>query len=138
MADDINAVISGELGFARDIDSAATRFFQLSSVISERRGSCLGLGALYLAIGERMGVPLDGILLPGHFFVPPAIRAATTSSCSVAERPCRMTGTEKVRALARSWLGLFPSSHGGGTSRRVWSRRGITIATHNFGGRLPA
>ena len=69
LADDLNAVVFGELGFEREIDSAATRFFQLSSVISERRGNCLGLGALYLAIGERMGVPLDGVLLPGHFFV---------------------------------------------------------------------
>ena len=69
VADDINAVIFGELGFAREIDSRATRFFQLSSVISERRGNCLGLSALYLAIGERMGVPLHGVLLPGHFFV---------------------------------------------------------------------
>jgi hypothetical protein len=37
VADDINAVIFGELGFAREIDSPATRFFQLSSVIR-----CLG------------------------------------------------------------------------------------------------
>ena len=69
MADDINAVVFGELGFEREIDSAATRFFQVSSVISERRGNCLGLAALYLAIGERTGMPLDGVLLPGHFFV---------------------------------------------------------------------
>jgi tetratricopeptide (TPR) repeat protein len=69
VADDINAVVFGELGFAREIDSAATRYFRLSSVIAERRGNCLGLGALYLAIGERIGMPLDGVLLPGHFFV---------------------------------------------------------------------
>jgi tetratricopeptide (TPR) repeat protein len=69
VADDINAVVFGELGFEREIESTASRFFQLSSVLGDRRGSCLGLGALYLAIGERIGVPLDGILLPGHFFV---------------------------------------------------------------------
>ena len=69
VADDLNAVVFGELGYEREIDSADTRFFALSSVISDRRGSCLGLGALYLAIGERVGMPLDGILLPGHFFV---------------------------------------------------------------------
>jgi tetratricopeptide (TPR) repeat protein len=69
VADDINAVVFGEFGFQREIESTASRFFQLSSVLSDRRGSCLGLGALYLAIGERIGVPLDGILLPGHFFV---------------------------------------------------------------------
>ena len=69
VADDINAVVFGELGFQREIESTASRFFQLSSVLGDRRGSCLGLGALYLAIGERIGIPLDGILLPGHFFV---------------------------------------------------------------------
>ena len=69
VADDINAVVFGEFGFQREIESTASRFFQLSSVLSDRRGSCLGLGALYLAIGERIGVTLDGILLPGHFFV---------------------------------------------------------------------
>jgi tetratricopeptide (TPR) repeat protein len=69
LPDDINAVVFGELGFEREIDSAATRFFQPSRVIVERRGNCLGLGALYLALAERLGVPLDGILLPSHFFV---------------------------------------------------------------------
>ena len=69
VADDINAVVFGELGFEREIASTAARFFSLASVINDRHGTCLGLGALYLAIGERMGVPLDGMLLPGHFFV---------------------------------------------------------------------
>ena len=69
VADDINTVVFGEFKFQREIESTASRFFQLSSVLGDRRGSCLGLGALYLAIGERIGVPLDGILLPGHFFV---------------------------------------------------------------------
>jgi len=69
VADDINAVVFGEFKFQREIESAASRFFQLSSVLRDRRGSCLGLGALYLAIGERIGIPLDGILLPAHFFV---------------------------------------------------------------------
>jgi tetratricopeptide (TPR) repeat protein len=69
VADDINAVVFGEFGFRREIESRASRFFQLSSVLRDRRGSCVGLGALYLAIGERIGIPHDGILLPGHFFV---------------------------------------------------------------------
>jgi tetratricopeptide (TPR) repeat protein len=69
LVEDIGAVVFGELGFEREIERPDTRFFQLSSVLRDRRGSCLGLGALYLAIGERVGFPLDGILLPGHFFV---------------------------------------------------------------------
>jgi tetratricopeptide (TPR) repeat protein len=69
MVADIGAVLFDELGFQREIEDTSTRFFQLSSVLSERRGSCLGLGALYLAIAERLDGPLEGILLPGHFFV---------------------------------------------------------------------
>jgi tetratricopeptide (TPR) repeat protein len=69
VADDINAVVFGELGFEREIESTSSRFSELPAIIGNRRGTCLGLGTLYLAIGERIGVPLDGILLPGHFFV---------------------------------------------------------------------
>jgi tetratricopeptide (TPR) repeat protein len=69
VADTLDAVIFGELGFEREVDSSATRFFDPTAVLTQRRGSCLGLGALYLAVAERVGMPLDGILLPGHFFV---------------------------------------------------------------------
>jgi regulator of sirC expression with transglutaminase-like and TPR domain len=67
--DDLNAVVFGELGYEREIESRDPRFFRLPSVIAQRRGSCLGLGALYLALGERLGVALDGVMVPGHFFV---------------------------------------------------------------------
>jgi hypothetical protein len=29
----------------------------------------VGLGTLYLALGDLLGIPMRGILLPGHFFV---------------------------------------------------------------------
>jgi tetratricopeptide (TPR) repeat protein len=67
--DDLNAVVFGELGYAREIESRDVRFFRLPSVIAERRGSCVGLSALYLALGERLGIGLDGVMVPGHFFV---------------------------------------------------------------------
>src|SRR4051812_16467054 len=67
--EDFNAVVFGELGYQREIESDDARFFRLPSVIAGRRGSCLGLGALYLVLGERLGVGVDGILVPGHFFV---------------------------------------------------------------------
>ena len=67
--DDLNAVMFGDLGYAREIESHDVRFFRLPSVIADRRGSCLGLGALYLALGERLGIGLDGVMVPGHFFV---------------------------------------------------------------------
>jgi len=67
--DDLNAVVFGELGYEREIESGDVRFFRLSSVIAGRRGSCVGLGALYLVLAERLGIGLDGVMVPGHFFV---------------------------------------------------------------------
>ena len=56
-------------GFVREIESRDARFMLLPGVLRERRGTCLGLGALYLALAERLGVPAHGVLVPGHFFV---------------------------------------------------------------------
>ncbi|HVY37844.1 MAG TPA: transglutaminase family protein [Polyangia bacterium] len=66
---DLNAVVFDQLGFDREIASQDVRFFRLPSVIAQRRGSCLGLGALYLVLAERLGVGLHGVMVPGHFFV---------------------------------------------------------------------
>ena len=67
--DDLRAVLFEEEKFQREIDSEDPRFFTLPSVLAAHRGSCLGLGALMLAIGERLDLPLDGVMVPGHFFV---------------------------------------------------------------------
>jgi regulator of sirC expression with transglutaminase-like and TPR domain len=67
--DDLNAIVFGDLGYEREIESRELRFVRWPSVIAQRRGSCVGLGALYLALGERLGVALDGVMVPGHFFV---------------------------------------------------------------------
>lgn len=41
----------------------------LHTVIDNRRGYCLSLSGLYLSIGERLDLPLYGVVVPGHFFV---------------------------------------------------------------------
>ncbi len=41
----------------------------LHSVMDRRRGYCLSLSVLYLAMAERIGLPLYGVVVPGHFFV---------------------------------------------------------------------
>jgi len=65
----LTAVVFDDLGFAREIDDDDPGFFLLPSVLAGRRGSCLGLGALYLMVAELIGLPLDGVRVPGHFFV---------------------------------------------------------------------
>jgi len=65
----LTAVVFDDLGFVREVDDDDPRFFLLPSVLAARRGSCLGLGAVYLMVAERIGLPLDGVRVPGHFFV---------------------------------------------------------------------
>jgi regulator of sirC expression with transglutaminase-like and TPR domain len=72
-ADALNAVVFDELHFEREVKEADPRFMRLAQVLADRRGSCLGLAALYLALGERLGpahgFAVSGVLVPGHFFV---------------------------------------------------------------------
>jgi regulator of sirC expression with transglutaminase-like and TPR domain len=58
-----------ELGFAREVDSTDLRFVLLPGVLRERRGSCVGLGSLYLVLGEALAFDARGVILPGHFYV---------------------------------------------------------------------
>lgn len=41
----------------------------LHYVLDRKRGYCLSLSIVYLSIGERLGLPLYGVVVPGHFFV---------------------------------------------------------------------
>jgi tetratricopeptide (TPR) repeat protein len=61
--------IFGVLGFSREVDDTDLRFVLLPSVLRARRGTCVGLGTLYLALGEILNVPVEGVMRPGHFFV---------------------------------------------------------------------
>jgi tetratricopeptide (TPR) repeat protein len=67
--DVINHIIFGREQFSREVDDRGLEFALLPSVLRARRGSCVGLGTLYLALGDLLGIPMRGILLPGHFFV---------------------------------------------------------------------
>jgi tetratricopeptide (TPR) repeat protein len=65
----INKYLFDEMGFesVKEADDPEDLF--LHSVIDRKQGYCLSLSALYLAIGERLGLPLYGVVVPGHFFV---------------------------------------------------------------------
>lgn len=41
----------------------------LHTVLDKGQGYCLSLSVLYLSLGERLGLPLYGVVVPGHFFV---------------------------------------------------------------------
>jgi tetratricopeptide (TPR) repeat protein len=65
----MNEVVFSRLGFVREVDDADLRFVLLPSVLRARRGSCVGLGTLYLALAEALSWPASGAIVPGHFFV---------------------------------------------------------------------
>ena len=41
----------------------------LHVVLDRKQGYCLSLSVLYLSIAERIGLPIYGVVVPGHFFV---------------------------------------------------------------------
>ena len=68
-AEALNRTIFGTLGFVREVEDASLRFVLLPSVLRGRRGSCVGLGTLYIALGEELGWKVEGVMVPGHFYV---------------------------------------------------------------------
>ncbi len=65
----INKYLFDELGFKSVSEANNPNDLFLHSVLDSREGYCLSLSVLYLSIGERLGMPLYGVVVPGHFFV---------------------------------------------------------------------
>ncbi len=65
----INEYLFDELGFESVSDAAEPSDLFLHSVMDRKRGYCLSLSILYLSLGERLGLSLYGVVVPGHFFV---------------------------------------------------------------------
>jgi regulator of sirC expression with transglutaminase-like and TPR domain len=68
--DALNRVLFGEFGFAGNReDYYDPRNSFLNDVIERRRGIPITLSALYMTVGHRLDLRIDGIGLPGHFLV---------------------------------------------------------------------
>jgi len=65
----INEYLFEDLGYEAMEDAGKPSDLFLHKVMDNKRGYCLSLSVLYLAIGERLGLPLYGVVAPGHFFV---------------------------------------------------------------------
>ncbi len=65
----INEYVFEELAYKplKEADDPNDLF--LHTVLDKGQGYCLSLSVLYLALGERLGLPLHGVVVPGHFFV---------------------------------------------------------------------
>jgi tetratricopeptide (TPR) repeat protein len=69
VVDAFNRVLLEEEGYSYDRVAGDPENFLLGSVLSRKRGNCLGLSMLYLALAERLSVPFRGVCLPYHCFV---------------------------------------------------------------------
>jgi tetratricopeptide (TPR) repeat protein len=65
----INDYLFNELGFKTISQADDPNDLFLHSVMDRRQGYCLSLSVLYLALGERLGIDLYGVVVPSHFFV---------------------------------------------------------------------
>jgi len=65
----INEYLFDELGFKAISEASDPNDLFLHSVLDRKRGYCLSLSILYLSLAERLGLPLHGVVVPGHFFV---------------------------------------------------------------------
>jgi regulator of sirC expression with transglutaminase-like and TPR domain len=119
-------VLFEELGFAREVESTDLRFVFLPSVLRERRGSCVGLGTLYLALGEALGFATQGVLLPGHFYVR-------------QQGPGALRNVELLRrgeAMSDGWYRQrfpLPSSPAGYYARPLTAEQVLGVLEYNVG-----
>ena len=65
----MNEYLFGKLGFKSISEASDPNSLFLHTVIDKKEGYCLGMSILYLSIGERLGLSLYGVVVPGHFFV---------------------------------------------------------------------
>ncbi|MEW6535028.1 MAG: tetratricopeptide repeat protein [Candidatus Auribacterota bacterium] len=54
---------------ARFANSLAGDDSDISSTLATKRGNCISLTILYLSLGKRVGLNLNGVVIPGHIFV---------------------------------------------------------------------
>jgi len=65
----LSELLFGPLGFVREVEETDLGFVLLPSVLERRRGSCVGLGTLFLALADVLGWSANGVMMPGHFYV---------------------------------------------------------------------
>jgi regulator of sirC expression with transglutaminase-like and TPR domain len=71
-ADDIAGSLFGEGGLAGNtVDYADPRNSYLDDVLARRLGIPISLSVVMIEVGRRVGVPIYGVGMPGHFLVQP-------------------------------------------------------------------
>ena len=72
----LNQFLFEELGFSGNTDEYYDpRNSYFNEVMDRRTGIPITLAVLYMALGRRIGLPLEGVSFPGHFLVRLRLRA---------------------------------------------------------------
>lgn len=69
VVDSFRRVILSEEGFIYDRSPTDPGNYLLETVLIRKKGNCLGLSMLYLAIADHLGLPFRGVYVPAHCFV---------------------------------------------------------------------
>lgn len=64
----INDFLYSELGYTY-VKTGYLKDIYLNDVLDRRKGNCVGMSILFLAIAERLGLPLFGVNVPDHIFI---------------------------------------------------------------------
>ncbi len=74
----LNQFLFDELGFSGNADDYYDpRNSYLNEVLDRRVGIPITLSVVYIEIGRKIGLPLEGVSFPGHFLVRLALRGST-------------------------------------------------------------
>ena len=74
----LNQYLFNELGFYGNADDYYDpRNSYLNEVIERRRGIPISLAIVYMEVGRKIGLPLEGVSFPGHFLVRLSLRGGT-------------------------------------------------------------
>ncbi|MCL5884255.1 MAG: tetratricopeptide repeat protein [Deltaproteobacteria bacterium] len=69
VVDAFRRILLTEEGFVYDKSPSDPGNYLLETVLARKKGNCLGLSMLYLAIADRLGIPFRGVYVPSHCFV---------------------------------------------------------------------
>ncbi len=125
----LNRLLYEDEGFVYDPAPGNTDNYLPDRVLARKRGNCLGLTALSLAIAERLGLPLRAVYLPSHCFLRYEdggarinIETAEKGAAWADERYARVFGVTADRPYLRSlgnreFVGVYLKSLGAALSR---------------------
>lgn len=126
----LNRFLYEEECFAYDPAPGITENYLPDRVLARKRGNCLGLTVLSLALAERLGLPLKGVYVPSHCFlryedggarinIETAEKGAEWTDASYARTFGVTDGRPYLRSLGKTeMVGVYLKSLGAARSRQ--------------------